>query len=50
MIVGILGILKAGGVYVPVDPDYPQDRISYMLEDTAAKVAISSKASRSKIS
>ncbi|NEW07693.1 amino acid adenylation domain-containing protein [Paenibacillus sp. SYP-B3998] len=33
-IISILGILKAGGVYVPVDPEYPQERISYMMEDT----------------
>ena len=50
MVVGILGILKAGGAYVPIDPDYPQDRISYMVEDTGAKLVLSSKASRSKIS
>lgn len=40
MIVGILAILKAGGVYVPIDPDYPTDRITYMLTDTAATVIL----------
>ena len=50
MIIGILGILKAGGVYVPIDPDYPQDRISYMLEDTGARLVLSSTASREKLS
>lgn len=32
----ILGILKAGAAYVPVDPDYPPDRIAWMLKDCAA--------------
>ena len=41
MIIGILGILKAGGAYVPVDPEFPADRIGYMIEDTAAKVIVS---------
>ncbi|MEO7533118.1 MAG: amino acid adenylation domain-containing protein, partial [Ferruginibacter sp.] len=49
MIIAMLGILKAGGAYVPIDPEYPQERISYMLEDTAAKILISSIASRSKL-
>ncbi|RPH91160.1 MAG: non-ribosomal peptide synthetase, partial [Chroococcales cyanobacterium metabat2.561] len=31
MIVGILGILKAGGCYVPLDPDYPVERLRYIL-------------------
>jgi amino acid adenylation domain-containing protein len=35
MVVGLLGILKAGGGYVPLDPTYPQDRLTYMLEDSA---------------
>ncbi len=42
MLVGILGILKAGGAYVPIDPDYPKDRIGYMLEDTAAALVVTS--------
>ena len=45
MITGILGILKSGGVYVPVDPDYPEERIRYIVEDTGASIIISSKES-----
>ena len=41
MIIGILGVLKAGGGYVPIDPSYPEERIKYILEDTKANVIIS---------
>ena len=34
MIVGLLGILKAGGAYVPLPPDYPKERLHFVLEDT----------------
>ncbi len=34
MIIGLLGILKAGGAYVPFDPNYPQERLVFMLEDS----------------
>ncbi|MDX6577743.1 MAG: hypothetical protein QOE96_3696 [Blastocatellia bacterium] len=33
MAVGILGILKAGAAYLPLDPDYPQERLAFMLDD-----------------
>jgi amino acid adenylation domain-containing protein len=33
MIVGLLGILKAGSAYLPLDPNYPQERLNFMLED-----------------
>lgn len=34
IVIAILGVLKAGGVYVPLDPSYPQDRLSFILEET----------------
>ena len=40
MIVGIIGILKAGGAFLPIDPHYPEERIIYMLKDSNAKVLV----------
>ncbi|XXY54893.1 amino acid adenylation domain-containing protein [Sorangium sp. So ce269] len=41
LVVGLLGILKAGGAHVPIDPDYPAERIAFMLDDAAAPVLLS---------
>ncbi|BCL39534.1 amino acid adenylation domain-containing protein [Nostoc sp. MS1] len=40
MMVGLLAILKAGGVYVPIDPAYPQERIAYILSDSLLSVVL----------
>ena len=40
MIVGILGILKAGGCYVPLDRHYPEERIRYMVRDSGIRLAV----------
>ena len=40
MMVGIMGIMKAGGAYLPIDPKNPADRISYLLEDSGAKLLL----------
>jgi non-ribosomal peptide synthetase component F len=40
LIVGLLGILKAGGVYVPLDPSYPGERLSFMLRDCGAQIVL----------
>jgi natural product biosynthesis luciferase-like monooxygenase protein/amino acid adenylation domain-containing protein len=40
MIIAILGVLKAGGAYLPIDPDYPKSRVEYMLEDSQAKLIL----------
>ncbi len=41
MLIGIFGILKAGGAYVPIDPQYPTDRINYILDDCNSFVVLS---------
>ncbi|MDQ1352752.1 MAG: hypothetical protein QG657_3058, partial [Acidobacteriota bacterium] len=48
MIIGIFGILKAGGAYLPIDPDYPRDRIDYMLNDSNARILINKSEIRNK--
>lgn len=35
-VISLLGVLKAGGVYVPIDPSYPKERCQYLLNDTGA--------------
>ncbi|MGG4499221.1 amino acid adenylation domain-containing protein [Paenibacillus polymyxa] len=40
MIIGMLAILKAGGVYVPIDSEYPDERVRYLLEDSGAEILL----------
>jgi amino acid adenylation domain-containing protein len=40
MVAGILGILKAGAAYVPLDPSYPSDRLHFMLTDTQVAILL----------
>jgi amino acid adenylation domain-containing protein len=40
MVVGLLGILKSGAAYVPLDPAYPRDRIAFMLENSEAPLLL----------
>jgi amino acid adenylation domain-containing protein len=40
MAVGILGILKSGGAYLPFDPEYPADRLAFMIEDAKPSVIV----------
>ncbi|MCP4573626.1 MAG: amino acid adenylation domain-containing protein, partial [bacterium] len=41
LIVATLGIVKAGGVYVPLDPTYPDERLAFMVDDSGAAVVLS---------
>ena len=40
MVVALLGILKAGAAYLPLDPSYPRDRLAFMLKDAGAPVLV----------
>jgi hypothetical protein len=44
MIVGLLGILKSGGAYLPIDPAYPKERLEFVLADTEPMVLRTSSA------
>ncbi|HEY0737424.1 MAG TPA: amino acid adenylation domain-containing protein [Herpetosiphonaceae bacterium] len=40
LVIGLLGVLKAGAAYVPLDPTYPPDRLAYMLQDSNVAVLL----------
>ncbi len=40
MVIGLLGILKAGAAYVPLDPTYPSERLAFMVEDAQAPILL----------
>ncbi|MGA9700636.1 non-ribosomal peptide synthetase, partial [Pseudomonas sp.] len=46
MLVGLLGILKAGAAYVPIDPAYPAERIAYLLQDSTPVAVLAEPSTR----
>lgn len=49
MVVGLLAILKAGAAYLPLDPDYPRDRLAYVIEDSGIALLLTQHAVREKV-
>lgn len=49
MIVSILAVWKAGLAYVPIDPNFPDERISFMLKDTEAEIIITNKGYKERV-
>ncbi len=49
LVAALLGVLKAGGTYVPLDPGYPRERLAFLLEDTGAPVVLTEEAIRPRL-
>jgi amino acid adenylation domain-containing protein len=49
LIMGLIAVLKSGAAYVPIDPDYPVDKTSYILDDCGAKTIITTNALKDKL-
>jgi amino acid adenylation domain-containing protein len=49
LVVALLGTLKAGGVYVPLDPLYPRERLGFMMEDAGVSVLITQRGLHEKL-
>jgi amino acid adenylation domain-containing protein/non-ribosomal peptide synthase protein (TIGR01720 family) len=49
LIVGLLGILEAGGAYLPLDPAYPAERLTFMVEDSGVRVIVGGRAVAEKL-
>jgi amino acid adenylation domain-containing protein len=48
-VIGILAVLKAGGAYVPLEPDYPSERLAYLLDDSGAFIVLTHSALHDKL-
>ncbi|ASS75400.1 hypothetical protein CIG75_10630 [Tumebacillus algifaecis] len=40
MVIGLVAVLKAGGAYLPLDPDYPKERLAFMIEDANLNIVL----------
>ncbi|MFJ4184528.1 amino acid adenylation domain-containing protein [Kitasatospora sp. NPDC089509] len=49
LVVAVLAVLKAGGAYLPIDPDYPADRIAYTLRDSAPELLLTTTATAARL-
>lgn len=49
VVTALLAILKAGAVYVPLDPQYPRNRLAFMFDDCQAKVALTQQATQDRL-
>ncbi|EPH43453.1 non-ribosomal peptide synthetase [Streptomyces aurantiacus] len=49
LVVALLATLRAGGAYIPLDPDYPRDRIAHILDDAAPALVLSQSALRARL-
>ncbi len=49
LVVGMLGIVKAGGAYLPLDPSYPTERLGFMLRDGEVEVVVTQESLRSRL-
>ena len=49
MVIALLGVLKAGGAYIPLDPSYPADRLAFMIEDSQLPILLTEQAQLAKL-
>ncbi|MEV7261714.1 amino acid adenylation domain-containing protein [Streptomyces sp. NPDC093937] len=49
LVVGLLGVIKAGAAYLPIDPNYPADRIAYVIEDSGAVCVLTGESMRTRL-
>src|SRR5262249_9762266 len=49
LVVGVLGILKAGGAYLPLDPNYPKERLEYIINDAHAGILLTQSTLRERL-
>jgi amino acid adenylation domain-containing protein/thioester reductase-like protein len=49
MLIALLGVLKAGGAYIPLDPSYPTDRLAFMVEDAQLPIILTEQAQLAKL-